>query len=218
MSWYNKDRTKWPPFCRRLFQMHFRVRKCIVENNSVLVQVMAPTRRQATTWTMMTEFSSVTKPYYHMRHYGDVIMGVIASQITSVMVVYSTVYSNADQRKHQRSASLAFVRGIHRGPLNSPHKWPVTQKMFPFDDVIMIYGHVNKNKHTSCMIKIYTIKDVVQEQQPAFNALNPEQNGRHFVDDISNACSCIKITIFWLKFVPKVQLAISRSLIPSGVT
>ena len=49
----------------------------------------------------------------------------------------STVYSDADQRKHQSSASLAFVRGIHRGPVNSPHKWPVTRKMFPFDDVIM---------------------------------------------------------------------------------
>ena len=46
-------------------------------------------------------------------------------------------YSAADQRKHQSSASLAFVRGIHRWPVNSPHKWPVTRKMFPFDDVIM---------------------------------------------------------------------------------
>ena len=70
-------------------------------------------------------------------HYGDVIMGAIASQITSLMIVYSTVYSDADQRKHQSSASLAFVRGIHRGPVNSPHKWPVTRKMLPFDDVIM---------------------------------------------------------------------------------
>ena len=43
----------------------------------------------------------------------------------------------ADQRKHQSSASLAFVWGIHRGPVNSPHKWPVTRKMFPFDGVIM---------------------------------------------------------------------------------
>ena len=42
-----------------------------------------------------------------------------------------------DQRKHQTSASLAFVRGIHRGPVNSPHKGPVTRKMFPFDDVYM---------------------------------------------------------------------------------
>ena len=65
-------------------------------------------------------------------------MGAIASQITSLKVVFSTVYSDADQRKHQSSASLAFVRGIHRGPVNSPHKWSVTRKMFPFDDVIMI--------------------------------------------------------------------------------
>ena len=71
-------------------------------------------------------------------HYSDVIMGMMASQITSLTIVYSTVYSDADQRKHQSSASLAFVRGIHRGPVNSPHKWPVTWKMFPFDDVIMV--------------------------------------------------------------------------------
>ena len=70
-------------------------------------------------------------------HYNDVILGAIASQVTSLTIVYSTVYSDADQRKHQSSASLAFVRGIHRRPVNSPHKWPVTWKMFPFDDVIM---------------------------------------------------------------------------------
>ena len=70
-------------------------------------------------------------------HYNDVIMGTIASQITSITIVYSTVYSDADQKKYQSSTSLAFVRGIHRGPVNSPHKWPVTRKMFPFDDVIM---------------------------------------------------------------------------------
>ena len=60
-------------------------------------------------------------------HYNDAIMGTMASQITSLTIVYSTVYSDADQRKHQSSASLAFVRGIHRGPVNSPHKWPVTR-------------------------------------------------------------------------------------------
>ena len=64
-------------------------------------------------------------------------MGAIASLITSLTIVYSTVYSDADHRKHQSSASLAFVGGIHQGPVNSPHKWPVTRKMFPFDDVIM---------------------------------------------------------------------------------
>ena len=72
-------------------------------------------------------------------HYNDVIMGAIASQITRLMIVYSIVYSDADQRKHQRSASLAFVWGIHRGPVNSPHKWPVTRKMFPFNAVIMLW-------------------------------------------------------------------------------
>ena len=70
-------------------------------------------------------------------HYRDVLMGTMASQITSLTIVYSNVDSGADQRKHQSSASLAFVRGIHRGPVNSPHKWSVTRKMCPFDDVIM---------------------------------------------------------------------------------
>ena len=64
-------------------------------------------------------------------------MGAIASLITSLTIVYSTVYSDANQRKHQSSASLAFVWGTHRVPVNSPHKWPVTRNMFPFDDVIM---------------------------------------------------------------------------------
>ena len=76
-------------------------------------------------------------PATHYDH--DVIMGAIASRITSITIVYSTVYCDADQRKHQFKAPRhwTFVWGIHRGPVNSPHKWPVTRKMFPFDDVIM---------------------------------------------------------------------------------
>ena len=65
-------------------------------------------------------------------HYSDVIMSVMASQITSLMIVYSTFYW-----KHQSSASLALVWGIHQWPVNSPHKGPVTRKMYPFHDVIM---------------------------------------------------------------------------------
>ena len=72
-----------------------------------------------------------------MTHYTDVIMGAMVSLITSLKIVYSAVYSGADRRKHQSSASLAFVRGIHRWLGNYPHKGPVTRKMFPFDDVIM---------------------------------------------------------------------------------
>ena len=77
-------------------------------------------------------------------------MGAMASQITSLTIVYSTGYTGADQKKYQSSGSLAFVRGIHRWPVNSPHKGPVTQKMFPFDDIIMteIYTVIRVNSYT----------------------------------------------------------------------
>ena len=82
------------------------------------------------------------RPMYSSRilvvHYSDVIMTTMASQITSLTIVYSTVYSEADEWKYQSPASQFFVRGIHRWPVNSPHKGPVKRNMFPFDDVIMI--------------------------------------------------------------------------------
>ena len=82
-------------------------------------------------------------PCQRLFHYTDVIMSAMTSQITSVSTVYTTIFSGTDQRNHQNSASLAFVRGIHRWPVNSPHKEPVTRKMFPFDDIIMsIYAHM----------------------------------------------------------------------------
>ena len=62
-------------------------------------------------------------------HYSDVIMSTMASRITSLMVVYTTVYAGVDQRKHQSSASLAFVRKNHRWTVNSSHKEPVTRKL-----------------------------------------------------------------------------------------
>ena len=62
-------------------------------------------------------------------HYNDILMSAMASQITSLEIVYSIIYSGADQRIHQSSASLAFVRGIHRWPVNSPHKGPAMWKM-----------------------------------------------------------------------------------------
>ena len=76
--------------------------------------------------------------YIYSMHYDDVIMTVMASQITSLTIVYSTLYSGADQRKHQSSLSLAFVSEIYQWPVNSPHKGPVMRKMFPFEEVIMI--------------------------------------------------------------------------------
>ena len=81
--------------------------------------------------------------YLHFTHYSDVIMSATASQIPRVSIVCSPVCSGTDQRKHQRSTSLAFVRGIHPWPVDSSYKGPVTQKMFPFDDVILKYSDDN---------------------------------------------------------------------------
>ena len=73
-------------------------------------------------------------------HYHDVIMNEMATQIIGVSIVCSTVCPGADQRKYQVSASVAFMGEIHRWPMNSPHKGPVTRQMFPFDDVIVMTG------------------------------------------------------------------------------
>ena len=81
--------------------------------------------------------STFRVPVMDVFHYNDVIISAMASQITSLTIVYSTFCSGEDQRKHQSSASLAFVRGIHQWPVNSPHIRHVTRKMFPFDYVIM---------------------------------------------------------------------------------
>ena len=60
-------------------------------------------------------------------HYSDIIMGADSSRITNITIVYSTVYSSRRSKKTSK----------HRWPVNFPHKWPVTRKMFPFDDVII---------------------------------------------------------------------------------
>ena len=75
-------------------------------------------------------------------HYSDIIMSTMTSEITGVSIVYSTISSGVDQRKHQSSSTLAFVRGIQRQSVNSPDKGPVTWKMFPCDDVITYYDNI----------------------------------------------------------------------------
>ena len=100
------------------------------QNVCIFITTSPQTGDEALPESVMTQFAYA--------HYNDVILGAMASQITSLTIVYSTAYSGADQRKHQISASLAFV-----SPLNSPHKWSVTRKMFPFDDVIMIFSAAN---------------------------------------------------------------------------
>ena len=92
-----------------------------------------------------------------LNHYSDVIMGAMASLIPGVSIVYSTVCSGADQRKHQRSASLAFVRGIHRWPVNSPHKGPVMRTMFPLDDVFIHDKTCCKTHYSTHCCTIYSM-------------------------------------------------------------
>ena len=100
-----------------------------------------------------------------------------------VSIVCHTVCSDADQRKHQSSASLAFVRGIHRWPVDSPHKGPVTRKMFPYDDVIMV-----------CVTK------------RAIHTLRQEQTGHRYVDEIFK-CVILKTTVaFWIEFSLNMHL------------
>ena len=78
-------------------------------------------------------------------------MNMMAPQITGIPIVCSTVCLCADQRKHQTSASLAFVRGIHRWPVDFPHKRPEKRQMVPFDNDFKVrcLGHQQIVKHIS---------------------------------------------------------------------
>ena len=98
----------------------------------------------------------------------NVRMSAMVSQITSPAVVYSTVYSGADQGNHQSSESLAFVRGIHRWPVNSPHRWPVTRKMIPFDNVIMVSGYITQYKSPHHHISPWDCNKMVPTLQTTF--------------------------------------------------
>ena len=131
MLWsYSSTRTVTPIPCNLFVVQYIRLAvrvfwRCPVGN---FVKVRQRAYQTKVTWRCR---------HAAISHYDDVIMRAMASQITSLTIVYSTVYSGADEIKHQSSASLAFVRGIHQWPVNSPHKGPVTRQMFPFGDVIM---------------------------------------------------------------------------------
>ena len=103
------------------------------------IPCLLPAQCKANVWNNYEHFADdiILRIIYAIEwHNSDVIMSAMASQITGD----SIVCSGANQRKHQSSASLAFVRGIHRWPVDSLHKGPVTRIMFSFDEVIMKYG------------------------------------------------------------------------------
>ena len=92
-----------------------------------------PTYKTPTQYTDCTCLAVLYRIY--IKHYSDIMMSAMVSQITVASIVYSTVCSGADQRTYQISESLAFVSEIHWWPVNPLHKGSVTQKKVPFDDV-----------------------------------------------------------------------------------
>ena len=121
------------PVCsvRRVFRLLFHM----VGRVNISYRIKNPAHCHAMTCFVMVILSPIRG--WVWLHYNDVIMSTMASHITSVSSIYSTVCSSKDQRKYQSSALLTFVRGIHRWSVNSPHKGSVTRKMFPFDHVFM---------------------------------------------------------------------------------
>ena len=111
---------------------------------------------------MKSKLLSPRRPDRWQNHYSDVIMSLITSQINRASIVYSNVCWGVDQRKYQSTAPLAFVRRIHRCPLNYPQKGPVTRKCFHFmtsswlfmscDWETSLAGRTNSTKTISCVV------------------------------------------------------------------
>ena len=93
---------------------------------------------QILTWKIISNasFWLIDGPATGLTHYSDVLMGVMASQITGVLIICPTVCSGADE-KASKLRVTGRCEGINRWPVDSPHKGPVSRKMFPFDDIIM---------------------------------------------------------------------------------
>ena len=146
----------------------------------------------------------------------------MVSQITGLTIVYSTVYLDADRRKHQSSASLAFMRGVPRWPVNSPLKRTVTGKMFPCDDVLVYLNPGTENELHILSTVVFMITLTVGISPDTFwfliiSALWSGQHGRNFADDIvrciffsENAWFQFKISF---RFVCKVPVCNIPSLI-----
>ena len=106
-------------------------------------------------------------------------MSAMVSQITSVPIVNSTVWPAADQRKHQSSVLLVFVRGIYQWPVNSTHKGPVTRKMFPFGDVIIIRRNVEYSMMPPSTISTCVMEVVLSHRCPASSSRRSTRSGDH---------------------------------------
>ena len=137
-------------------------------------------------------------------------MSAMASQITSLVAIYSIICSGAHQRKHQSSSLVAFVWGIHWWLVDSPHQGPVVWNIFPIHDVIMRYRTRLQEHHDMevCFTLLNLYEGNHQSPVDSFNTLTPRLNGRPFSDIFKciflneNEWISPKIS---LKFVPKVR-------------
>ena len=117
---------------RYIIWLTWRFRQHVTRTDSGLAVSTVPARLDNTLFCCLF----LCRHYLKQLRYNNVIMSAMASQITGILIIYSAVCLGADQRKHQSSTSLDFAR-VHRWAVNSPHKGPVTRKMFSFDDAIM---------------------------------------------------------------------------------
>ena len=116
--------------------------------------------------------ASFTCTLLSLFHYSDIIMSVIASEITRISMVYSTVGSGADQRKHEISASLAFVRGIHR--------WPITRKLLTSPYAKFICQWMIQ------MLGIYNVTSGVTSLRRTMDCMLPYSLCCAFIDNLSS--------------------------------
>ena len=163
MAW-----TKWPTFCRQRFERNFHNWKCYNFDSVPKGVKSLPEQMLAKMHNAIWRHHALMSwgggggggcDVMYLQHYNDVIMGAMASQITSLTVVYSGV----DQRKHQSSASLAGNSPVTG---ESPHKWPVTRKMFPLDDVIMKKPPAFIWYYCSQTICLWSTKQVLLTSRP----------------------------------------------------
>ena len=115
-----------------------------------------------------------------------------------------SLFNRLFRRRSKKTSKLRVtMRGIHRGPVNSPHRWPVTRKMFPFDDVIMCLTDPRLSYRDTCQILMWFFF-------PKY--IPPGRNVRHSEGYIfkciflnENVLISIKIS---LNFFPRLQLTI----------
>ena len=110
---------------------------CYVRDVFLLFFSVESSTHEHSLWSKMTDryVHRLAKRSFSLHWPNNKHNGVLNRQPSDCLL--NSFIQDADQRKHQSSAALVFVRGIHRWPVNSPHKGPVTRKMFSFDDVII---------------------------------------------------------------------------------